>query len=180
LVRAVAPILCFTAEEVWANLPAPQLREKSVHLAKFLPPQALRQGVPQEYFARLEAWPQLIAVRNAVLKVLEVARQEKFIGGSLEAKIFLSVEGDLLNLLEEYRAALPSIFIVSQVEVSARPLLWATETDIPGLRVGIERAAGRKCERCWNYSEQVGKDSRYPTVCERCSQALREIEISNQ
>ena len=119
LVRAVAPLMSFTAEEVWANLPAPQLREKSVHLAKFLPSEELRQGVPQEYFKRLENWPRLIAVRNAVLKALEVARQEKFIGGSLEAKICLSAEGDLQNLLEEYRTALPSLFIVSQVEVSA-------------------------------------------------------------
>jgi isoleucyl-tRNA synthetase len=120
----------------------------------------------------------LIAVRNTVLKALEVARQEKFIGGSLEAKICLEVEGDLANLLEEYRPALPSIFIVSQVEVSASPSAGAPETDIPGLRIKIERALGRKCERCWNYSEQVGKDSRYPTVCERCSEALREIEAT--
>jgi isoleucyl-tRNA synthetase len=178
LVRAVAPLLPFTAEEVWANLPGPQGREKSVHLATFLRPEELRTRVPQEYFKRLENWPRLIAVRNTVLKALEVARQEKFIGGSLEAKICLEVEGDLANLLEEYRPALPSIFIVSQVEVSASPSAGAPETDIPGLRIKIERALGRKCERCWNYSEQVGKDSRYPTVCERCSEALREIEAT--
>jgi isoleucyl-tRNA synthetase len=122
----------------------------------------------------------LIAVRDAVLKAMEVARQEKFIGGSLEARICLQVEGDLLDLLEEYRPALPAIFIVSQVGLSTRPLPAAPETDIPGLRIKVERALGRKCERCWNYSEQVGKDSRYPTVCERCSEALREIETSNQ
>jgi isoleucyl-tRNA synthetase len=109
---------------------------------------------------------------------LEVARQEKFIGGSLEAKVYLEAEGDLANLLEEYRPALPSIFIVSQVEVSASPLAGTSETDIPGLRIRIERALGRKCERCWNYSEQVGKDSRFPTVCERCLEALE--VISNQ
>jgi len=127
----------------------------------------------------------LIAVRNAVLKALEVARQEKFIGGSLEARVCLSAEGELRNLLEEYRRALPSIFIVSQVELSASPLAEAPETDIPGLGVRIEKALGRKCERCWNYSEQVGKDIRYPTVCERCSEALEVISnqssvISNQ
>jgi isoleucyl-tRNA synthetase len=176
LVRAVAPLLPFTAEEVWANLPGPQGREKSVHLAKFLHPEELRQRVPLDYFKRLEKWPQLIAVRNAVLKALEVARQEKFIGGSLEARICLEAEGDLRNLLEEYRSALPSIFIASQVELSASTSPGAAETDIPGLRVRIEKALGGKCERCWNYSEQVGKDSRYATVCERCSEALREID----
>jgi len=56
----------------------------------------------------------------------------------------------------------------------------ALETEIPGLKIKIEKALGNKCERCWNYSEEVGKDSRYPTVCERCSQALREIESSGQ
>jgi len=180
LVRAVAPLMPFTADEVWANLPGPPGREKSVHLTEFLQPEKLRTRVPQEYFPRLEKWPRLIGVRNAVLKALEVARQEKFIGGSLEARICLEVEGDLLNLLEEYRRALPSIFIVSQVELSARPSAETLDTDIPGLRIKVEKALGRKCERCWNYSEQVGKDSRYPTVCERCSAALREIEISKQ
>jgi isoleucyl-tRNA synthetase len=178
LVRAVAPLLPFTAEEVWADLPGPPGREKSVHLTKFLSPEELRQRVPREYFPRLEKWPQLIAVRNAVLKAMEVARQEKFIGGSLEARICLEAEGDVQSLLEEYRRALPTIFIVSQVELSASPSAGAPDTDIPGLRVRVERALGRKCERCWNYSERVGKDSRYPTVCERCSEALE--EISNQ
>jgi isoleucyl-tRNA synthetase len=180
LVRAVAPLLPFTAEEVWANLPRSQGHEKSVHLTEFLPPEGLRKRVPPDFFQRLEKWPRLIEVRNAVLKALEVARQEKFIGGSLEARICLEAEGDLRSLLEEYQKALPSIFIVSQVELCASPRAGAVETDIPGLRVKIERALGRKCERCWNYSEQVGKDSRYPTVCERCSAALREIEISSQ
>jgi len=180
LVRAVAPLLPFTAEEVWANLPRPQGREKSVHLTEFLRPEELRKRVPPDCFQRLEKWPRLIEVRNAVLKALEVARQEKFIGGSLEARICLEAEGDLRSLLEEYQKALPSIFIVSQVELCASPMAGAVETDIPGLRVKIERALGRKCERCWNYSMQVGKDSRYPTVCERCSEALREIEISSQ
>jgi len=175
LVRAVAPLLPFTAEEVWANLPGPQGRETSVHLTEFLRPEDLRKSVPPEHSQRLEKWPQLIAVRNAVLKALEVARQEKFIGGSLEARICLSAEDDLQGLLEEHRRALPSIFIVSQVEVSASPLLGASDTDIPGLKVRIERALGHKCERCWNYSEHVGKDTRYPTVCERCSEALQEI-----
>jgi len=176
----LAPLLPFTADEVWANLPGRPEREKSVHLNEFVRPEELRTKVPPEFFPRLESWPRLIEVRNAVLKALEVARQEKFIGGSLEARICLEAEGDLLNLLEEYRRALPSIFIVSQVELPARTSAETLETDIPGLSIRIEKALGRKCERCWNYSEQVGKDSRYPTVCERCSAALREIEVSKQ
>ena len=180
LVRALAPLLPFTTDEVWGNLPGRQARETSVHLTEFFQPEELRTKVPLEYFPRLENWPRLIEVRNAVLKALEAARQEKFIGGSLEARICLEAEGDLLKLLEEYHRALPSIFIVSQVELSARTAAEMPETDIPGLRIKVEKALGRKCERCWNYSEQVGKDSRYPTVCERCSAALREIEVGKQ
>jgi isoleucyl-tRNA synthetase len=180
LVRALAPLMPFTAEEVWTNLPGLQGREKSVHLAQFLRPDALRKLVPAEYSGRLEKWPRLIEVRNAVLKALEVARQEKFIGGSLEARIRLWADGDLKSLLEEYQKALPTIFIVSQVELCASPAGDALETEIPGLKIKIEKALGHKCERCWNFSEQVGKDSRYPTVCERCLQALREIESSSQ
>lgn len=181
LVRAVAPVLCFTAEEVWSHLSASAgrgEREPSVHVAKFLTPERLRASIPERHFKRLENWPRLIGVRNEVLKALEIARQEKFIGNPLEAKVRLSSDGDLTPLLQDYRAALPSLFIVSQVEISQESLAGAYESQLPGLRVRIERAAGRKCARCWNYSERVGEDSRYPTVCERCSAALKEIEAT--
>ena len=91
LVRVVAPLLCFTADEVWKHLPAPHLREKSVHLAKYVSPADLRAGLSAEHLQRLENWPRLIALREEVLKALEVARQEKFIGGSLEARVVLVV-----------------------------------------------------------------------------------------
>ena len=175
LVRAVAPLLCFTADEVWSHLPAPGRREPSVHLATFVEPESLGDGIPDHVFTRLENWPQLIAVRNEVLKALEVARQEKLIGGSLEARVVLEADGDLARLVEDYQAQLRFIFIVSQVEVRRHPH-QLSETQLPGLRLKIGKASGRKCARCWNYSEQVGEDPRYPDVCERCSAALGEIE----
>jgi len=174
----VAPLLCFTADEVWTHLPAPHLREKSVHWAKFVLPADLRSGLPEEHLQRAENWPRLIAIRNEVLKALEVARQEKFIGGSLEARVCLEVNGDLSRLIESYRSFLPGLFIVSQVETGGGSGDGMRSTELPGLKVKIERAGGRKCERCWNYSERVGDDPRYPTVCERCSAALAEIETS--
>jgi len=176
LVRAVAPLMCFTAEEVWSHLPAPHEREASVHVAKFVPPEQLRAGLPEKYLQRLENWPRLIAVRNEVLKALESARQEKFIGASLDAKVRLAADGDLTPLLAEYRAALPTLFIVSQVELSNDAMADVPESQLPGLKVRIEKATGHKCARCWNYSERVGQDARYPSVCERCSGALKQIE----
>ena len=176
LVRAVAPLLCFTAEEVWSHLPDPHLREKSVHVAKFMPPERLREGLPEKYRKRLRNWPRLIAVRDEVLKALEIARREKFIGNPLEAKVLLAADGDLAPLLRDYRAELPALFIVSQVEVGENASKAAHESPGLGLKVRVEKAAGRKCARCWNYSAHVGEDARYPTVCERCSAALKEIE----
>ena len=170
---------CFTAEEVWSHLPAPHLREKSVHMAKFVPPGELRSAIPDKQLKRLENWARLVAVRNEVLKALEVARQEKFIGASLEAKVCLVAAGELEPLLEQYRAALPALFIVSQVALGGDSGSAMRETEIPGLRIRIEKATGRKCDRCWNYSERVGQDAHYPTVCERCSAALKEIEAAD-
>ena len=183
LVRAVAPLMCFTADEVWAYLPSAVdggHRETSVHLAKFIAPDDLRKGLSEKHLQRLQNWPRLIEVRDEVLKALETARKGKYIGSPLEAKVRLATQTELLPLLEEYQALLPTLFIASQVEVGKDTLQGAYESQIPGLRVRIEKASGQKCERCWNYSPRVGEDRRYPTACERCSAALREIESSSQ
>jgi isoleucyl-tRNA synthetase len=190
LVRAVAPLLSFTAEEVWSHLPratvllerrqaerpATGAREPSVHLARFTLPAELRAGIPERHAKRMENWPRVMAVRNEVLKALEIARQDKFIGSPLEAKVVLATDGDLGPLLENYRAALPTLFIVSQVELSRDSKAGTPQGGLAGLKVRIEKAAGQKCARCWNYSERVGEDKRYPSVCERCSEALKEIQ----
>jgi isoleucyl-tRNA synthetase len=175
LVRVVAPLLSFTADEVWTHLPAPQLREKSVHLAKYVSPADLRAGLSAEHLQRMENWPRLIALRERVLKALDDAREAKFIGGSLEARVVLGVDGDVQPLVEQYRDFLRYLFIVSQVEIYNPAAEGITSYGLTDLSVKIEKARGQKCDRCWNFSEQVGKDERYPTVCERCSAALKEI-----
>ncbi len=173
LARAVAPILCFTAEEVWSYLlpPAGAKREASVHIAQAVPPAAFRALIPERYQERLANWPRLIAVRNEVLKALESARQNKAIAGSLEARVRIAANGDF-PLLREYRNLLNTLFIVSQVELSQA----AGAANGSGLEIKVEKAEGAKCSRCWNYSVQVGADARYPALCERCCAALREIE----
>ncbi len=175
LVRLVAPILCFTAEEVWTHLPGRPVELTSVHLATFPETAELSGGLSVAQVERLHNWDRLMVVREEVLKKLEAARREKFIGNALEAKVELSAEGDWARLLEEYQPLLPMLFIVSQVELVGGSLPGAEEGVIRGLRIAIRRAEGSKCERCWNYSVQVGRDSEFPTLCERCAPVVREM-----
>jgi len=146
-------------------------------MALFPEAEALACGIAKD---AAEKWERLAQVRSAVLMALEQARAAKIIGGGLEAKVHLHAESGatgLQKLLEEKQSLLPALFIVSQVKVhsSAIPGSVPAET-LPGLTIKIDRAEGAKCERCWNYSTHVGENARYPKVCERCSEALAEIE----
>src|SRR5438445_270864 len=179
LVRLAAPILVFTAEEIWKYLPKAPGETESVHMTLFPEAVALAGGIAKD---AAEKWERLAQVRSAVLVALEQARAAKTIGGGLEAKVQLHAgppAAGLERLLEEKQAVLPALFIVSQVAVQPSAIAGSIPAEtFPGLAVRIERADGSKCERCWNYSERVGENSRYPTVCERCSEALAELEGS--
>ncbi len=157
LIRLLAPLTVYTADEAWENLPGSDLA--SVHLAEF--PAA--SGITDDQL--FETWERIFTIRDEVLKALETARTEKQIGSSLEAKVILSADKDTTRFLLDHYTDLRYIFIVSQVEVH----------EAESLSVKIERADGTKCERCWNYSTRVGEFSKYPTVCERCAGALDEI-----
>ena len=184
LARVLAPILCFTAEEVWTHLPGVSKREPSVHLATRVTAETIRRLVPDRFADRLRNWPRLIAVRDEVLKALETARQQKLIGGGLEARVVLQAGGETASLLEEYSDFLPFLFIVSQVTLEPRKGApsgnvsgdGAGAASVPDVSVSVERARGAKCARCWNYSEYVGQDPEYVEVCDRCAEALRELE----
>jgi isoleucyl-tRNA synthetase len=177
VVRLLAPILVFTTEEIWRSLPKDTQGVPSVHQTEFAEADALSSGISK---TAAEQWSRLAQVRSAVLVALEQARAAKAIGGGLEAKVKLHAGGEaasLQKLLEVHREALPALFIVSQVDVEASAPEGATPSEtLPGLTIKIERADGKKCERCWNYSTHVGENARYPTVCERCKAALDEIE----
>jgi isoleucyl-tRNA synthetase len=177
LVRLLAPILVFTTEEIWKMLPADKQATGSVHQAEFAEPDSLASGISTE---AAEQWARLAQVRPAVLVALEQARAAKAIGKGIEAKVKLHAGSEapgLQKLLQERRNVLPELFIVSQVEVEPALPYGAVQSEVlPGLAIKIERADGAKCERCWNYSTHVGENHRYPTVCERCTQALAEIE----
>lgn len=157
LARMLAPILVYTADEAWENLPGD--RSASVHIAE------LPSVVEADNSQLLTNWERLFSIRDEVLKALEVARNEKQIGSSLEAKVVLGVNSDTARFLLDYYEQLRYLFIVSQVEVH----------EGEATAVKIERADGEKCERCWNYSTRVGEVTNMPTVCERCAEALEEI-----
>ncbi len=160
LCRLLAPIIAFTADEAFENLPNQPL--ESVHLAEF---PAVSSADDSQLMAN---WERIFSIRDSVLKKLEEARNEKLIGSGLEAKVILNVDKDTTYFLLDYFNDLRFIFIVSQVEVH--------ESD--DFSVKILKADGVKCDRCWNYSPRVGESERYPTACERCLEALGEIEKS--
>jgi isoleucyl-tRNA synthetase len=173
LLRLIAPITVFTAEEVWKHLPRAAAEPASVHMATF-PVAAELERVLDD--ARAKNWERLLQVREEMLKALEPVRAAKTITSGLEARVTLAANADLAALLRKYAAFLPGLFIVSQVEIADGQEEGATPSGIEGLQIRVERAHGKKCERCWNYSTHVGESADYPTLCERCVAALQEIE----
>lgn len=170
LVRLFAPLMSFTADEVWRYLPQVEGRAQSVHLAEF--PSANEIDItidPQEK----SDWDALLTVRSEVLNVLEEARQSKLIGSGLEAHVKLTAADPAFAALERNQSQLRTLFIVSGVTLAkGQPGEGRT------VKVEVSKAAGEKCERCWNYSTHVGEDTQYPTVCERCSPVLHELETA--
>ena len=167
LARMLAPILVFTADEIWESLPQDsESALLSVHVA-MLPE---TRGVDNTEL--LNAWAHLFGYRDLVLAKLEEARIAKLIGSSLEARVEISAGSHAYEHLGRHLDDLRYVLIVSQVDL----LEPNAEIDEDEVNVTVTRAHGEKCERCWNYSTRVGESSRYPTVCERCVLALAEIE----
>ncbi len=165
MTRLLAPILTFTAEEIWKALPDWKDKETSVHLAQL--PQ-----VDELYFnpSLGDKWKTIIDVRAEISRALEQARKEKTIGHSLDARVSIAAPEKLKKLLENHRQDLPAFLIVSQLELTEPDKIknpFQSE-EIPGLIVGVEKARGEKCQRCWIYSESLGKDKQHPQVCDRC------------
>jgi isoleucyl-tRNA synthetase len=167
LIRLLAPLVSYTSEEAWKHFTANLAAPSSVHLTEFPAPSDLTAGLTEEHRTRAANWDRLVEVRESVLKSLEIARQEKFIGAPLEARVSLTADDTLYPLLETYLAQLPMLFIVSQVNLKR-------QKDVT-LAVHIERADGAKCERCWKYAITIGDDPRLPSICAPCAEAVTEI-----
>ena len=165
LARMMAPILTFTSEEAWRYVPG--ARAESVHLERF-------PEVPVEWLDdTLDAeWSRLLEVRREIAKALETARAQGLIGSGLEAAVtIVAAPEDLPELLRRKRDLLPTLLIVSQVgfdRPASKPAVVHESQEIPGLVIGIDRARGRKCERCWMWTERVGESAAHPGLCERC------------
>ena len=157
--RLLAPILSFTAEEAWEHLPEFPGKEPSVHLELF-PEEKPDLLTSQEE----EEWEVLLRYRDLANKALDEARKDGFIGNSLEAKLVFYARGKEREILEKYQQHFLEIFIVSSWEIKEGEE-----------RVEVSKAEGKKCERCWVYHPDVGKDPEHPNLCPRCIAVVKEI-----
>lgn len=158
LVKILAPMTCYTAEEIWKYMPHMQNENVESVMMNFYP------EVNSEYENKEleEKWNRILKIKEDVSKKLEEARAEKIIGHSLNAKVIISAKDAEYEFLQENKELLMTVFIVSGIEIKQG------DSDIK-----VEVADGEKCERCWMYSTSVGKDKDNPTICHRCSEALR-------
>jgi isoleucyl-tRNA synthetase len=168
MTKMIAPVLSFTAEEIWQHIPGEN--EESVFLSDF--PEADNAFIDSNLEQK---WDVLWKIRDEVNKALEIKRQEKFIGNALEAKVTLFVDDDTRAILEANKSFLPSLFITSAAE--GRSLLEAHEkvyksTEMDNLSIFVERAEGEKCQRCWNWCVSVGSYEDHPELCHRCHKVV--------
>lgn len=176
LARLLAPVLTFTAEEVWEHLRKAGVSESdgttydSIHLAPW--PQIHNEYNTPELS---DTFSTLWKVRDDVLHVLEEQRQAGNIGSPLDAHVILNITGndDTADVLNTYKESLPTLFIVSHVTLSSDSDSEMTDgQNVQGLALRVEHAAGEKCARCWNYRTDVGTYDDYTDVCGRCRTVL--------
>ncbi len=174
LVKLIAPVLSFTAEEIWQYLREIEKDEESVFLAPW--PEANENYRDRNLEKK---WDNILKIRKDVLKALEIKRGEGFIGNSLEAQVNIYTEDEeIYDYLMSFKKQLETIFIVSKTDIvrgAGEKGLSSdayTGVEFPDIKVMITRAPGKKCERCWCYCETVGGDQKYPTICEKCAKVM--------
>jgi isoleucyl-tRNA synthetase len=164
LVRILAPMTCFTAEEIWKFMPHKDNEKLDSVMLSYYP------EINEKYNNKEleEKWNKIIKIKELVSKKLEEARSEKVIGHSLNAKVTLYAEKDEYEFLLENKELLMTVFIVSGLEIEKNE-----RKNEEKIGVKVEVADGKKCERCWMYSTTVGEDRENPNICHRCSEALK-------
>lgn len=168
MTRMIAPILAYTSDEIWSFMPHSDKEDASCVLYNEMPEPT---GV-QVDDAFISRWDRIHALRDDVQKALELARKEKKIGKSLEAKVELYCQGELYDFVKTVEQDLKTVFIVSEVEaLNAGEGDYQGETE--GFSVSVKHAHGEKCVRCWVYSGTVGQDAEHPQLCHRCASVVK-------
>lgn len=168
LVVMIAPVLSFTMEEVWQFMKKPASMPESVFMMPW--PECKEEYIDEALESK---WDNFIEIRSEITRVLEGARRAKTIGHSLDAKVELHATGEALAILRSVEGDLATLLIVSQAKLMEGLAGGVEATGREDLKVTVQAAEGEKCERCWIYSDTVGKDAEHPTVCARCAAALK-------
>lgn len=168
LVVMIAPVLSFTMEEVWQFMKKPASMPESVFMMPW--PECKEDYIDEALESK---WDNFIEIRSEITRVLEGARRAKTIGHSLDAKVELHATGEALAILRSVEGDLATLLIVSQAKLVEGLAGGVEATGREDLKVTVQAAEGEKCERCWIYSDTVGKDAEHPTVCARCAAALK-------
>ncbi|PYG86878.1 isoleucyl-tRNA synthetase [Ruminiclostridium sufflavum DSM 19573] len=171
LVLMLTPVLAFTTEEIWQYMPHRAGDDTESIQLNDLP------EMNEKYIDKTlaEKWDKILALRSDVSKALEVARANKTIGHSLNAKVTIFADGEDYNFIKSLESDLVTIFIIS--DASVKKLSEASEgaqkgDEMPEIKISVEQASGDKCDRCWMFSEYVGKDEKHPTLCKRCADVV--------
>jgi len=166
LVRWMAPIMSFTADEIWGYLPGD--RAKYVFTEEWY---TGLFGLPENEALNDAYWAELLKVRGEVNKVIEQARSDKRIGGALEASVTLYADADLATKLQALGNELRFVLLTSGAQVAdyAEAEAEAQQSElVKGLKIGLHKAEGEKCPRCWHYTTDVGQNPEHAAVCGRC------------
>jgi len=161
-VLLLAPILSFTAEEVWGHLPNYEGKEESVHLELF-------PKVEKKYTEKVDndKWEKILEIRDRILKEIEETRNKKIIGDSLEAVVNLTLIKDEFELVEKNLALFKEILVIAKLNIK--------KGDKESIEV--KKSEGSKCPRCWNYFEEDTKDNKYSELCPRCNNTVKEMNL---
>ena len=171
MTRLLAPVLSFTADEIWLAMPHEKGADGRNVCLNDMPEADSAWTLTAEEEA---SWADVLRIRADVNKALELSRAEKRIGKPLDAKVTLFAEGEADGIVHAMdAAALPALFIVSETEIVRGPGEGVKGENVPGLTVKVEPSVLPKCERCWTHSASVGSDSEHPTLCARCAAAIR-------
>lgn len=169
MTRLVSPILAFTSEEIWQAMRHGENDDSRSVLFNNMPSLTgiIVDGSFKEY------WDKIHLLRDEVQKSLELARKNKVIGSSLDAKVTLYCENnEIFNFIKSSEKDLKTIFIVSKVQVKSDGLGEIKSDQFNGVSITITHASGNKCERCWVYSDTVGQNTKHDSLCDRCVKIL--------